>query len=438
MGAVTVTADQERAGAGTEAPDPGRSSRRALVELVVVLSALSAVLVLAGAGDVLVFAACVVAMVMLHELGHLLAAKRGGMKVTEYFLGFGPKLWSVRRGETEYGVKALPLGGYVKIPGMTALEEVDPADEERSYRSRPFGARLLVAVAGSAVHMVIAFVLLVVVLVAIGTPRSDQVAIEGFVPLSTGVTPAQRAGLQPGDVVVAADGRPVAGNATLLSSVIRSHPGTPVTLVVERNGVRRTVQVTPVDARSLGEAVSGTGATTNDGAIGVQLGSPLVTVGPLAAVGHSFSELGSVTAASVAGVGHLFSPAGMVSRFDQVVSSKAADAAAANGTRVQSIVGVVQTGGQAVHAGIYPVLVILITINVFFAVFNMLPLLPFDGGHVAIAVYERIRTRRGRPAYHADVAKMMPFTVAVIGFVAVLFATSLAVDLAHPLPNPFG
>ena len=425
-------------GAG-QAPDPDhRSPARALAQLVAVVVAASAVLVLLGGGDVLVFAAFVVAMVMLHELGHLLAAKRGGMKVTEYFLGFGPRLWSVRRGETEYGVKAFPLGGYVKIPGMTMLEEVDPADEPRSYRSRPFGSRLLVAVAGSAVHMIIAFVLLVVVFVAIGTPRADQLEVQGYVSAPGVTNPARAAGLQPGDVIVSIDGRAVHGDIAALSSVIHAHAGTPVVMVVDRGGRRLTVDATPVPARTLGEQVTGAGANQNDGAIGVLLGSPLTTTGPLAAFGHAASELGSVTAASVAGVGHLFSPSVMVSRFDQVVSAKAANMAAANGTRVQSIVGVVQTGGQAVHAGIYPVLAILITINVFFAVFNMLPLLPFDGGHVAIAVYERIRSRRGRPAYHADVGKMVPFTVAVIGFVAVLFVTSLAVDLAHPLPNPFG
>ena len=100
----------------------------------------------------MVVIASIIVIVMMHELGHLLAAKRGGMKVTEYFVGFGPRLWSFRRGETEYGIKALPLGGYVKIPGMTNLEEVDPADECRVYREKPFHARLLVAVAGSAMH----------------------------------------------------------------------------------------------------------------------------------------------------------------------------------------------------------------------------------------------------------------------------------------------
>ncbi len=122
-------------------------------------------------------------MVMVHELGHLLAAKHGGMKVTEYFLGFGPRLWSFRRGETEYGIKAFPLGGYVKIPGMTNLEEVDPEDEPRTYRQKPFHARLLVAVAGSAMHFLMAFVLLWALLTFVGVPSASQVQVQAVTPV---------------------------------------------------------------------------------------------------------------------------------------------------------------------------------------------------------------------------------------------------------------
>src|SRR5581483_5556965 len=128
------------------------SAQRSLAELAVAVAVIVALSVALGATDLLVVVACIVVMVMVHELGHLLAAKRGGMKVSEYFLGFGPRLWSFHRGETEYGVKAFPLGGYVKIPGMTNIEEVDPEDEPRTYRQKPFHSRLLVAVAGSAMH----------------------------------------------------------------------------------------------------------------------------------------------------------------------------------------------------------------------------------------------------------------------------------------------
>ena len=117
--------------------------------------------------------------------------------------------------------------------------------------------------------------------------------------------------------------------------------------------------------------------------------------------------------ASITGIGHLFSPSGIAQRFDQVTSAKAASQAAADGTRAQSIVGIGQTATDALHAGIGDFLYILIVINVFFGVFNLFPMLPLDGGHVAIAVYEKIRTGRRKVMYHADVAKLMPFTWAV-------------------------
>ena len=149
----------------------------------------------------------IIVIVMIHELGHFLAAKRGGMKVTEYFVGFGPRLWSFRRGETEYGIKALPLGGYVKIPGMTNLEEVDPADEGRLYRDKPFHSRLLVAVAGSAMHFLMAFLLLVALFALVGVPNDNQIQIQGVGALGGRPGPAAVAGLQAGDVVVSVDGQ---------------------------------------------------------------------------------------------------------------------------------------------------------------------------------------------------------------------------------------
>ena len=169
-------------GAPPPAPFPERvkSPRRSALELVLALVAIVAVAVATGYVDLLIVVASIIVIVMLHELGHFLVAKRSGMKVTEYFIGFGPRLWSFRRGETEYGVKALPLGGYVKIPGMTNLEEVDPADEGRLYRDKPFHSRLAVAVAGSAVHFLLALVLLFVLFTFVGVPNSSQVQIEGL------------------------------------------------------------------------------------------------------------------------------------------------------------------------------------------------------------------------------------------------------------------
>ena len=430
--------------AGTPPPDEratvgGKSAVRSLVELGLVAVAIVAVAVATGQVDLLMVVACLIVMIMLHELGHFLAAKRGHMKVTEYFLGFGPRLWSFRKGETEYGVKAIPLGGYVKIPGMTNLEEVDPADEARTYRQQPFHARLLVAVAGSAMHFLMAFVLLWVLVTFVGVPNGAKVGVQQVVAVGGHPGPAQVAGLRPGDIVVTADGKPVAGNADGLISVIQNHPDQPVTLVVDRSGSTRTLMVTPVNGRTVHEAgVNRPPGTAPFGLIGVSFNSPVERVGPVAGVVRTVGDLARFSWASVVGVAHLFSPAATVQRFGEVTSAKAASQASANGTRVQSVIGAVQTAKDAVHAGIGDLLIILVSINLFIGIFNLFPMLPLDGGHVAIAVYEKIRTGRSRQLYHSDVSKLLPYTWAMVAFLGVLFATSLLTDLLHPMANPFG
>ena len=137
------------------------------------MALITAVFVALGWGDLLLFIAILVAIVMLHELGHFATAKWAGMKVTEYFVGFGPRLWSVRRGETEYGVKAIPAGGYVRITGFTSTEEVAEEDEPRAYRQQPFHQRIIVASAGSAMHFLIAFVLALILVLGFGTATNN-------------------------------------------------------------------------------------------------------------------------------------------------------------------------------------------------------------------------------------------------------------------------
>src|SRR5688500_16533769 len=154
-----------------------------------------------GLAVILIIVALIV-MIFLHELGHYVTAKAAGMKVTEFFLGFGPKIWSFRRGETEYGVKAIPAGAYVRIIGMSNLEEVDPADEDRTYRAKSYGRRLSVAVAGSTMHFVMAFVLIFVVFAGFGV-QDDSTWRIGTISKPSA---AFDAGLQPDDRIVAVDG----------------------------------------------------------------------------------------------------------------------------------------------------------------------------------------------------------------------------------------
>jgi membrane-associated protease RseP (regulator of RpoE activity) len=415
-----------------------KSPKRSVLELIAAAVIISAAAVALGATDLLIVIVCIIVMVMVHEAGHLMAAKHGGMKVTEYFLGFGPRLWSFRWGETEYGVKAFPLGGYVKIPGMTNLEEVDPADEPRTYRQQPFHARLLVAVAGSAMHFIMAFVLLWSLLAFVGLPNSGQIQIQRMNDVGGGQSPAAAGGLKVGDIVVSVDGKLVAGNVDQLTKAIQSHPDTPVSVVVDRDGSEHTLTLTPANGRIEGEkGMVAPAGTAPFGVLGISLGSPVQRATPLHALGSTGADLVHFTWASVVGVADLFSPSHVAARFDQVASAKAANQAAANGTRVESIYGAVRTAGQAAQAGIGDLLIILISINIFVGIFNLFPMLPLDGGHVAIAIYEKIRTGKRKVMYHADVAKLMPFTWLMLMFLAVLFATSLLTDILHPMANPF-
>ena len=147
-----------------------------------------------------------VAMLFLHELGHYLAARRAGMKVTEFFIGFGPKIWSFTRGETEYGLKGIPAGAYVRVIGMNNLDPVAPEDEHRAYRNAKFGQRLLLASAGSLMHFLIALILLYAVLVGngINTDESDWTVKN----LRNG-GPAEIMGIESGDRIIALNGVPI-------------------------------------------------------------------------------------------------------------------------------------------------------------------------------------------------------------------------------------
>ncbi|HMD45116.1 MAG TPA: site-2 protease family protein [Acidimicrobiales bacterium] len=421
---------------GADRTPPPPSQGWAVVRLAVVAAAIVALAVAAGAGGLLIVIVAIIAMVMLHELGHLATAKWSKMLVTQYFVGFGPTLWSIRRGEIEYGVKAFPLGGFVKIPGMTNLEEVDPALEDRTYRQRPFGKRILVSSAGSIMHFLLAFLLLWVAYTAFGAPQSHGVAVGSFVPWQGHAqNAAQAGGLRPGDVIISAGGRAIS-TPTQLESQLNRSVGHRLPLVVGRGGATLHLSVVPQLARTSASGAAGEVIGPGKGArgvIGISEVTPRTSVSPVAAVGRAGAAVGRDTWYAIAGVGHIFSPSGLHNLYTDVTNSHAAAQASATGNRPQSLVGLTDTATQALSFGVYGLLVVLAFINIAFGIVNMLPMLPLDGGHVAIAIYEWVRSRGRRTYYVADAAKLLPVVYAFMTLLIVIVGAAFYLDIAHPI-----
>lgn len=423
--------------AGGSGPRSGRSGLWAVARLVVAVAAIVAFFLLKGWGGLLFVIVAIVVMVMVHELGHFVTAKWSRMKVTEYFLGFGPRLWSIRKGETEYGVKAIPAGGYVKIPGMTNMEEIAPDDEPRTYRRQPFHRRIIVASAGSFMHFVMAFLLAYGALLYFGTPGS-AVRIDSFVKWpGHSQNAAQQAGLRVGDVVEAVNGKRVDG-ADQLTKIINRSPGRPLRMTVDRSGRSVQLTVTPAAGRVSGNLETlGPGPGKEVGLVGITPGQTFNAEGPLRGIGTAVVNVGRDTSSTLAGLGRVFSPSGLGSLFSDVANPHRAAQAARTDNRPESIVGAVNTATQAEQAGILYLIEVLIALNIVIGIVNMLPMLPLDGGHVAIAIYERIRTRRGRPYYRADVAKLLPVAYAFVAVLVVVVFSTVYLDIAHPIANPF-
>lgn len=373
-----------------------------------------------------IFVAAIAFIIMFHEFGHFVTAKAFGMKAEKFFLGFGPTLWSFRRGETEYGVKALPLGGFVKIAGMSRFEESDPADAGRLFYQQAAWKRAIVLIAGSVTHFILAFVLIFVGLAVFGLP-TGQVTTEvgGVMPGG----PADDAGLQPGDEIVALDGQPVA-EWEAARSAIQQRPGDSIALTVSRGGGEQVITV---------DLARQTPDGAEQGYLGVYPAEAIQDY----TVTESFREvlvgdlsIFRVTADTVRALGEVFSPESLSGFFGQVGSSQPRSI---EDSSITSLVGAGQVVNTAGSSGnLLAVLLILAGLNIVFGIMNMLPLPPLDGGHVAVLVAEEsvngIRRLRGqRERWYLDPAVITPVALAVILFFSVIFVTALYVDITNPI-----
>jgi membrane-associated protease RseP (regulator of RpoE activity) len=408
------------------------------------LALLIAAVALAGVAfgwPVLVVILGIVVMIFLHELGHYLTAKWSGMKVTEFFIGFGPKIWSFRRGETEYGLKVVPAGAYVRIIGMNNLDEVDPVDEPRTYRQKSFPERLLVVSAGSLMHFAQAFVLLVVLLGVVGFPgrsiaNPPDRASAWEINTVEGDSAAQAAGLEEDDLIVAVDGVPVSRYDELSDALAPYDVGGEVRLTVERDGVERTVEAelgprpAGVPGGEPGSPFLGVGSSKHFSDEPIGLGTAIVRAPGemLRFTGQTFGAMAGFF--SPDGIGDFATNVGEAN--DRDSGSGGSGSSADDDGRLISIIGVVQLGSQDVENRGAFLLALFFSLNMFIGIFNMLPLLPLDGGHAAMAIYERIRSRPGR-TYHADFAKLLPLTYAVVMVLVVLGVTAMYLDIVDPI-----
>ena len=413
------------------------SDAKSLIILIAGVAALITLLTWWGGWALPVVIIAIFVMVMGHEFGHFITAKRAGMQVTDFFVGFGPVIWSVTHGETRYGVRAFLLGGYVKVPGMTWGEEIPAEKENRTYRSASYPRKVLFASAGSLMHVVMALLLAWASLALIGLPSSSAVGISAFSHWDGHAkNAAQTAGIKVGDRILAVDGRTVTSLDSLIAAV-RKSPGKSLTLEVARAGRDITLTATPANAQTLkegGQSID-TGKSP-EGMLGVELSELTVRASWYAAIPSSFTRIGSTIGADVHAMIHVFSPGEFSNLFHQVASPAAANNRANQLTRPESIVGVVRIAVQSTQSGAAVFLEILMMVNIFVGLFNMLPMLPLDGGYVAVATYERIRSRRGSH-YQANINLLAPVVYAFMSVLLVLFACTLYLDIVHPIANPF-
>lgn len=407
--------------------------------------------------------------IALHELGHLLPAKRFGVRVGQYMIGFGPTIWSRRKGETEYGFKAIPLGGYISMAGMyppspresagkagragggffaTMVQDARTAndetlhgrDDDRVFYKLPVWKRVVVMLGGPVMNLLLAIVLFTIIFSGIGvqTATTTIAGLSECVPASVGAectvedpaAPSQEAGFEPGDVIVSVDGTAVSTFAEA-STIIRRSPGQPLTIVVERDGAEQTLTVTPAAITP-----SSDGPAAEPEAVGFVGLSPTVEYvrQPVwAGAQTAFENVGAV--ASI--IWQL--PVKVTQTAVSLVTGEERDP---NGPL--SVVGAGILAGEvaAVDAPILnrvsAMLGLLASLNIALFVFNLIPLLPLDGGHIIVALWDGLKRTWAKifklpPPKPVDATKLVPVTFVVVIGLIVMGGILILADIFNPL-----
>lgn len=355
----------------------------------------------------------IILFVTAHEAGHFFAAKATGMKATEFFFGFGPKLWSIKRGETEYGFKLIPFGGYVRIIGMSPFDEVPPEEEHRTYRGKPFWQKSVVVLAGVMMNFFLAFAIFFTLIVIEDIPEPSTTVRAVVEELDDGTpSPAAEAGLQPGDTIVSVDGVSTPGWDEV-AAALASQPGEAVELGVIRDG--ETIEV-PVTLAAV-EGVDG-----DVGFLGVGPEFTTREAGFFEAIGIAAEEVwrGSVLAIQI--FGNLIRPDSLATLAGGLVGQEVPDE-----IRPVSPIGLAGIGAQADEIGISRYVALLASVNIILGILNVLPLYPLDGGHFAVALYEKVTGRR------VDFRKLAPIAAMVVALIAFLGIVAIVLDIIDPI-----
>ena len=377
---------------------------------------------------ILAFVFALLFSVMVHEFGHYLTARRYGMRVSEFFLGFGTRIWSRKRGETEFGIKAIPAGGYCRIEGMTPQDEMPEGEADRAFYRASSGRKLIVLGAGSFLHFVLGYLMLFVLLAGVGVnqvlPVINSVAANSA---------AEAAGFQKGDEILAIDGDRSTDWQSQLQK-IRDSKGRDLTFTIKRDGVEQTITAAP--------RMTNIEDGTSRYVLGIINEFGTKRISPVTSVVDAGELTWRFTSASAKSLVQL--PTKIPALWGQTFGGQERDE---NG--LVGVVGVARVSGQAAASGeltfserLGTFILIVASLNIFVGLFNLLPILPLDGGHMAVAIADEIRAlfarlrRKPRPAA-IDVQVLTPITAVVFVVLAALTVLLLIADIFNPITLNF-